>query len=323
MKSNIDWSHAEPWLLYAVRTQLQGEPPEELRALHAQALADPKLQAWLADVAAFHDTVVSNHKNMNLPLHKLLFLLDLGYGAQVPQVAAALAEIRAHRDAAGVYASKVNIPTHFGGSGQPAFGWALCDAPLLTAAVLLGGGPSAAGEAEAAVRALLATAAPEGFPCAVSPELGSFRGPGKKADPCPYATLSMLRLLALAPGQAAAEAARAGVETLLALWEQSLTRHPYLFYMGNDFRKLKAPLAWYDLLSVLDCLSRFPFAVADARFGQMLTLLESKQATDGGFTPESVYKACEAWDFGQKKKPSPTLAFYGMRIAKRAGRLEP
>lgn len=321
MKSYVDWSQAEPWLMYAVQTQLFEEPRERLLALHGQALADPKMQAWLADVAAYHDMVVSSHKNMNLPLHKLLFLLDLGYGEEVPQIAAALSAIRAHRDAAGVYASMVNIPTHFGGSGQPAFGWALCDAPLLAAAVLLAGAP-AQGEAGAAVRALLATATPVGFPCAASPELGSFRGPGKKADPCPYATLAMLRLLALIPELAAGEAARFGVEALLMLWEQSMTRHPYLFYMGTDFRKLKAPLVWYDLVSVLDCLSRFPYAVSDARFGQMLALLESKQAADGGFTPESVYKACEKWDFGQKKKPSPTLTFYCMRIARRAGRLE-
>lgn len=321
MRSAFDWSQAEPWLRYAVRTQLFGEPREGLPQLRAHALADPKLQAWLADVAAYHDMVVNNHKNMNLPLHKLWFLLDMGYGAEVPQIAAALGAIRDHRDAAGVFASRVNIPTHFGGSGEPTFGWALCDAPLLAGALLLAGAPYAA-DAEEAARALLATAIPEGFPCAVSPELGSFRGPGKKSDPCPYATLAMLRLLALLPGQAEGAAARAGAETLLMLWEQSLTRHPYLFYMGTDFRKLKAPLAWYDLVSVLDCLSRFPFAVADARFGQMLALLEGKQAADGSFTPESVYKACEAWDFGQKKKPSPTLTFYCMRIAKRAGRLE-
>ena len=41
------------------------------------------------------------------------------------------------------------------------------------------------------------------------------------------------------------------------LWQNSREKHPYQFYMGTDFRKVKAPLVWYDILHVADVLCRF------------------------------------------------------------------
>jgi len=46
-----------------------------------------------------------------------------------------------------------------------------------------------------ALRHLLALVRENGWPCAVSPSLGKFRGPGRCGDPCPYATLLMLKVL--------------------------------------------------------------------------------------------------------------------------------
>ena len=44
-------------------------------------------------------------------------------------------------------------------------------------------------------------------------------------------------------------------------------RKEYLFGMGTDFRKLKAPLVWLDILHVLDVLSRFKVVHNDPLFG--------------------------------------------------------
>lgn len=41
-----------------------------------------------------------------------------------------------------------------------------------------------------------------------------------------------------------------GCNSLNTLWENSLNDHPYIFYMGTDFRKLKLPFIWYDILHV-------------------------------------------------------------------------
>jgi hypothetical protein len=87
--------------------------------------------------------------------------------------------------------------------------------------------------------------------------------------------------------------------------------------MGTDFRKLKAPLFWYDILHVLDALSRFEWARRDKRFKQMIDLVKSKADGDGRFTPESIWTAWKDWDFGQKKAPSKGLTLFIQRILKR------
>jgi hypothetical protein len=156
-----------------------------------------------------------------------------------------------------------------------------------------------------------------GWPCAVSPELGKFRGPGRKEDPCPYATLVMLKVLAQIPELQEGKSAKVGVETLLALWDESKERHPYMFFMGTDFRKLKAPLFWYDILHVLDVLSHFKWARKDKRFKEMLKTVESKADSDGRYVPESIWTAWKDWDFAQKKVPSQGLTLFIYRILKR------
>ena len=165
---------------------------------------------------------------------------------------------------------------------------------------------------------MIALGRKNGFPCAVSRSLGKFRGPGKKEDPCPYATLIMLELISLYAELRDTEPARWSVNTLLDLWEHSHTRHPYIFYMGNDFRKLKAPLVWYDILHVADTLSVYPVAHGDPRFHDMLDVIKSKASPDGKYTAESVWKAWGRWDFGQKKEPSSWITFLVWRILRRA-----
>jgi hypothetical protein len=156
-----------------------------------------------------------------------------------------------------------------------------------------------------------------GWPCAVSPELGNWRGPGRKEDPCPFANLAMLKALAQDPQSRDGAAARAGAECLLGLWAASRERHPYIFYMGDDFRKLKAPFIWYDLLHVLDVLTQFPFLRHDPRLQEMVAVLAAKSSDRGRFTPESVWQAWSGWEFGQKKAPSRWLTLLALRILRR------
>ena len=91
-----------------------------------------------------------------------------------------------------------------------------------------------------------------------------------------------------------------------------------MFYMGTDFRKLKVPFIWYDLLHVLDVLSRFAWVRNDERFLDMLGILKSKADPLGRFTNESVWTAWKDWEFGQKKAPSRWLTLMAWRIMGRA-----
>ena len=310
-------SISEPWLQYAIRLNLLNETREDLSDLKKEALKDKKIQSYLSDITNFHNAIVRNHKDPDLSIHKLLFLLDIGLGTDIPEIDSAVKQIMSHKDKNGVYQSMTNIPPHYGGKGIDVFGWCLCDAPLLLMA-LLKAKIDYQRHIKQGVEHLISLYKDQGFPCSVSEEHGAFRGPGRKDDCCPFATLIMLKLLSEIDEYRGSDIVKSGVEVILSLWENSLERHPYMFYMGTDFRKLKAPAMWYDIVSVTDCLSRFDFVKTDPRFCEMVDLIKEKRDADGMFIPESVYLKFKAWDFGQKKAVSPYLSYLCIRLLNRA-----
>jgi hypothetical protein len=87
--------------------------------------------------------------------------------------------------------------------------------------------------------------------------------------------------------------------------------------MGTDFRKLKVPFVWYDLMHVLDVLSRFTWLRCDGRLLAMLELLKAKMDEQGRFSLESVWTAWKDWEFGQKKTSSRWLTLCAWRIINR------
>ncbi|MCL2032799.1 MAG: hypothetical protein FWG96_05985 [Methanomassiliicoccaceae archaeon] len=311
-------SISEPWLQYAIRSNILNESKEDLAGLRQEMLKDKRIQSYLKDVSDFHSMLVTNHKNPDLPIHKLLFLLDIGLDTDVPEIRNAVNRIMDHKDGSGVYQSLTNIPKHYGGNGENVFGWCLCDAPLLLTALLKADVDYRQHIKQGADR-LAALNREHGFPCSVSEVHGSFRGPGRKDDCCPYATLIMLNLMAEIEEYRNSDAVRKGTEVILSLWENSLERHPYMFYMGTDFRKLKAPAMWYDIVGVADCLSKFECVRSDERFCEMIEIIKKRRDENGMFTPESVYQKCKEWDFGQKKTVSPYLSFLCIRLLNRLG----
>ena len=307
---------SDDWLKYPILLNLCHESKENLVEIRNAALADSRIKRYLTDIASFHGTLVTNHKNPDLPIHKLLFLLDLGFDTKIPEIKAAIEELLAHKDEHGIYQSMTNVPKHFGGIGEDVFSWCLCDAPLLLLA-LLKSGKNYHEYIKPGVDHLVSLCRDNGFPCAVSPELGGFRGPGKKDDCCPYATLIMADLLSYIPEYSNSQVAGSSVKALLNLWENSLSQHPYMFYMGRDFRKMKASSCWYDIVSVAGVLSKYEFVREDPRFLEMIKHIKDKQDKDGLITPESVYQKLKDWDFGQKKEPSPYLTYLCYQIFER------
>jgi len=307
---------SDDWLKYPILLNLCHESKENLVEIRNAALADSRIKRYLTDITSFHGTLVTNHKNPDLPIHKLLFLLDLGFDTKIPEIKAAIEELLTHKDEHGIYQSMTNVPKHFGGIGEDVFSWCLCDAPLLLLA-LLKSGKNYHEYIKPGVDHLVSLCRDNGFPCAVSPELGRFRGPGKKDDCCPYATLIMADLLSYIPEYSNSQVAGSSVKALLNLWENSLSQHPYMFYMGRDFRKMKAPSCWYDIVSVAGVLSKYEFVREDPRFLEMIKHIKDKQDKDGLITPESVYQKLKDWDFGQKKEPSPYLTYLCYQIFER------
>lgn len=305
---NYILENSEDWLKYTFLLNVMHEDKASLVKLKESAMQDNKIKCYLYDVSNFHQTVVNTHKNPELPIHKLTFLLELGFERDISEINTAIEAILAHKDEYGVYQSLTNIPKHYGGSGENTFSWFLCDAPLLLYA-LVRANVDYESHIKQGVEYLLQRLETNGFPCAVSQELGKFRGPGKKSDCCPYATLLMLKLLNSIPEYKTSEVVTSTANALLDLWETSLEKHPYMFYMGTDFRKIKAPLIWYDIVSVLDILSQIQSIQTDKRYLEMIHILQNKQDENGLYIAESIYQKCKSWDFGQKKIPSMYVTY--------------
>ena len=303
------------WVQYRTRLDLlgQAERSADVRAARQAMLNDPQVQGLLAELAEWPGPVMSSHKSAGHPLHKLTFVADLGLKASDPGVDAIVARILEHQSPQGPFQVLMNISPHYGGTGQDQWAWALCDAPLVVYALLKFGVKDR--RIKAAVQHLTGLVRANGWPCAVSPELGKFRGPGSKNDPCPYANLAMLKVMSQSPQWRDSEVARIGAETLLTLWTHSQERHPYMFFMGTDFRKLKAPLVWYDILHVLDVLAQFPWLQKDVRRQEMKATLKAKANAQGSFTPESIWTTWKAWEFGQKRDPSRWLTLLAQRAS--------
>jgi hypothetical protein len=312
----IEWLlQGEPWVEYRTRLDLLGQPETDpvVGAARKAMLADPRVKTLLVELSGWPGTVLNSHRSASQPFHKLSFIADIGLKVSDAPVKKIVDKVMKHQSTQGPFQLPTNIPVHFGGSGKDEWAWALCDAPVILASLIrMGMGEDA--RVQRAVEHVTGLVCENGWPCAVSPELGNFRGPGRKQDPCPYATLVMLSVLAHIPELRNSDAAKTGVETLLSLWGNSRQEHPYMFFMGTDFRKLKAPLFWYDILHVLDVLSYFEGVQKDKRFKQMLDLVESKADRDGRYTPESVWMPWKDWDFSQKKVPSRGLTFFVQRI---------
>ena len=158
-----------------------------------------------------------------------------------------------------------------------------------------------------------------GWRCKASPALGRFKGPGRKEHPCPIANVYALKALSLVPDHRDSPAVHAGVEMLLGHWERQTEGKYFLFGIGTDFRKLKYPFVWYDILHVADVLSRFPFACRDPRLVEMVNAITAQADEAGRYTPSSMYRAWKDWSFANKKTPSPWLTFLVRRIQ---GRVE-
>ena len=273
-------------------------------------LKDTKITSLIQELQDWPGPQISSHKSARQFFHKLVFLADIGLNLATPGIAGITEKILSETDETEIPCLHTIIPEGYGGVGKPVKAWALCDAPnTLYALIKLGVRNQ---KIDTAVENLASLSEPFGFSCRVSPSLGSWRGPGKKTEPCPYATLIMLKLLLLVRDKFK-NIIGACAETLLDLWENSRIKHPYIFYMGNDFRKLKLPFIWYDLLHVVFVLSQVKEAPGDQRFQEMYSIIKGKE-TEAGFIPESVYQPWKDWDFGQKKQPSEGMTYWVRRI---------
>jgi hypothetical protein len=321
----IEWllESDEPWTRYRALVDLldRAEDDPEVSAARAQMLAHPQVQTLMAEAAAWGDRPLKRHNDAGHPIYALSTLADFGVQADDPGMAPGIEAVMAHQSPEGAFQTLVNIPKAFGGTGEDTWSWILCDAPTLLYA-LLAMGTDDDPRIQQAIDHLTGVVDDNGWRCVAAPELGKFKGPGRKSDPCPIVNVYAPKALAQAaahgrPDLLDSPATRAGTEMLLWHWEHQGERKIFMFGIGTDFRKIKYPFVWYDILHVVEVLSQFPFVRADPRFRQMLETITAQANQQGRYTATSMYRAWKGWSFADKKNPSPWLTYLVLRILKR------
>ena len=320
----VEWllGSGEPWTQYRTLVDILGKSEGDVEAedVRSEMVAHPQVHELIREAADWPGYTLRRHNDAKHPIYKLSTLADFGLSAEDPGMLEVVEKVLAHQSSDGAFQSPINIPEAFGGTNEDLWTWIACDAPTLLYSLLslgLGGDR----RVERAITHLADLVDDNGWRCTAAPELGRFKGPGKRSDPCPIANVYALKAISVAPKWIDSRAAHRGAEMLLSHWEQRGQRKYYLFGIGTDFSKLKYPFIWYDILHVTDVLSRFPFARDDSRFREMLDTLIVQADEDGRYTAASMYRAWNGWSFADKKRPSPWLTMLVMRIRRRVGDL--
>ncbi len=316
----IKWllESAEPWTRYRTLVDLldRSESDPDVQAARNEMLAHPDVQSLIAEAASWPGYVFKRHNDAKHPIYALSTLADFGVRFDDPGMSTAIEAVVEHQSAEGAFESLENIPKAFGGSGEDMWTWILCDAPTLLYS-LFAMGLNDDPRVQRAVDHLTGLAEDNGWRCVAAPELGKFKGPGRRTDPCPIVNVFALKALAQVPEARDSAAVRNGVEMLLGHWENQGERKMFMFGIGTDFRKLKYPFVWYNILHVVEVISRFPFVHADPRFDEMVDEIAAQADVGGCYTADSMYRAWNGWSFADKKTPSPWLTFLVLRMMKR------
>jgi hypothetical protein len=319
----LDWLLAspEPWTRYRTLLDLLAYPDTDPEVITArqEMLAHPNVRGLIDAVTTWGEAPFKRHNDAGYPIYKLSTLADFGLRGDDPGMSEIIEKVMARQSPEGAFQSLVNIPKSFGGSGEDQWTWMICDAPTSLYS-LLSFGLGSDQRVRRAVDQVVSLVDENGWRCVCAPELGKFRGPGKKTDACPIANVYAIKALAQVPMLRDSPAAHAGAEMLLRHWAQG--GKPYLFGAGSDYRKLKYPFVWYDILHVADVLSRFPFVHADPRFQSMVATITAQADNEGRYTASSMYQSWKvapagSWSFADKKNPSPWLTFLALRICQR------
>jgi hypothetical protein len=316
-----------PWLLASDEPQArfltlahlpiegEGGRPAGGKAALAAALADVRSHPATKRLVAMLPTKadepadVSGHNKPELVTNVLDLLAEFGLtAASEPRISRLLDQMLSHTDDAGRFRSYAVQR-----SGSPVWGCLACDTHAIADAagrLGLAGDPRMHRALDAAHADLIETDLGLAWGCPPDPRTG-FRGPGRRGEPCPQATLEALRAYSWLPPKQRSKRIAAVVHTVLEIWRQRGTRKPYMMGHGRQFKTVKWPPTWYGAYEIVDVLGRLPETWRDSPGDRRslaeiaACLLAYNVAADGTVTPQSAFQGWEWLSFGQKKLPSP------------------
>lgn len=260
-------------------------------------IAPDQEQILIAECLSLANTQLKRHSDASHPLNILLFLVDNGV-IENHDLQTLNKEVMKSN-----FCLKMNIQKAYGGTGEPINTWMICDLPLTLYVSIKLNKSKILDVHKKYIKLITGMKEQNGWHCTNMGNIGKFRGPGKKDDECPLATLNVLKMLSLTKETEYVDEKENGINAIIKLWNDQKTRKEYLFGMGTDFRKLKYPMIWFDILNVVNVLSHYKRAIKTPGFTEMYSIILEKKK-DNNYLPESVYQYWKEYDFGQKKLKS-------------------
>ena len=124
--------------MYVLKRDLPGSDADDpsLESAYQALRSHPLVDSLINEIQEWPGPVVKRHNDAKLLYHKLVFLTELGLTVKEPSLAKVANKILAQESPEGPFQILSNIPTVFGGSGKDESLWMLCDAPLVTYAMV-------------------------------------------------------------------------------------------------------------------------------------------------------------------------------------------
>ncbi len=329
----VDWLLAspEPGARWLTLTGILGLPADDpaVVAAHAAVVADPAVGTLLGRLPDWEaENEISGHDRPLYAPNLLGLLADMGIAAgEDPRVERVLDAMLCHQDEEDRFQSFGRLR-----ASEPAWHSLLCDSHAIVEVLLRfgrRGDPRVKRAMERMGADLADLAQGRAWPCRPEPS-SSFRGPGRKADFCPLVTLQALRAFSYLPAEERPGWLIDVARVSLRAWLERGSEKPYMFGHGRQFKRVKWPATWYNALTALDAVGRYPELWAptelraddasadDARAGDSrpedvraiaeiaaCLIAYNVDPATGTVTPRSCYQGFEEFSFGQKKEPSP------------------
>ncbi len=309
-------SSDEPYARWVVLRLLLGRGADDPAVVAARSatIADEGVRWLVEDLPTWADQTDDTAPSATYAPNRLNLLADMGVGGgDFERVESVLDEMLEHQERSGRFQSLGSMPRR----PKPEWGSLLCDTAAITDAMLrFGRGDDP--RVQAAVARLMGDAEPTsqglGWRCLPEERAPLIGGPARSMEPCPQITLEGVRLISQLPVEdrpvQTLDLARAPLEA----WRRRETERPSGYGHGYQFKTVKWPNLWYDVLWVLETVGRFPglWAGPDARPADRRSiaelaacLIEYNLGADGRVTPRRAYRNYERFSFGRKDAPSP------------------
>lgn len=309
----------EPWTRYRALLDLEHRPPHDPTVVESyeRMRRSAEVRGVLDRAAEWPGYPLKRHNDAAHPLYAVSTLADFGLHRDIPSVAELGDSILAGFDG-DQFETLLWLPRFLTKDTEDVErrSWILCDSPTLLYA-LLAFGYGDDPRVQRAVEVVAGLIGDNGWRCSAATNMPRFSGPGRRHDACPLATTISLKALSLVPAIQGSPVIDPGIDTLLAHWEHQADYKLKMFGIGTDFRKLKYPFVWYDILHVADVLSRFQRARSDSRLVEMVSEIERQADLEGRYTATSMYRPWTGWSFADKRKPSAWLTMVVLRIRDR------